>query len=307
MELVARDPVPWLLDPGNPSVRVLALKHIFKRGPTELAEDQQRLLDWKPVAALRRHWDSINFWGRSDNPYFGGPVGNFGTLYLFAQLGVPRRSEIASACENLLTRGRHSEGYFAPQDVSAAPWLSFNGIALQVLTHFGYGDDPGALDAWNVMLTAFGSAPDHLGCALADRACRAGAVKALGALIHRNETQPTDRDAKAIEILCDYLLKHDYAWEGEDADWLLPRFPRYYDADIIELCHVLAHTPARDHPRAQAILRRMLALQDSLGRWSKMKTTPALSEERVLQPSRWLTFEAVHSLMLTYGDNAYAT
>ncbi|MCU0520127.1 MAG: hypothetical protein MUF84_05485 [Anaerolineae bacterium] len=306
MDLVARDPVPWLLDPGNPSARLQTLKHIYRKPAEQLFGEQQALLAWEPVARLRRHWDPMHFWGRAESPYYGGPVGNFGTLYLLTQMGVARFPEVEPVCENLLANGRREDGHYAPQGGGAAPWHCYAGMALHILTHFGYGDDPRVVSAWQALAATMREDPDHLGCVMADRACRAGAVKALAALIHCNTESPGGVDTATMGLLCEYLLAHAYDIAGEDADWAKPRFPRFYDTDLIELCHVLAHTAYRTHPTSQRLLRHMLDLQDADGRWHKEKVTPALAEERIFQPSRWLTFEAVHALVLTYGDALYA-
>lgn len=338
MKLVARDPVPWLLDPGNPSVRYQTLRHIYRQPEQELLAEQQRILTWKPVEMLRRHWDAYHFWGRIDNPYFGGFLGNFGTLYLLAQMGAPRFPEVGPTCENLLARGRRQDQLFAPEGAASAPWLSYTGMALQTLTHFGYGRDPEVSVAWRVAAEMIRDDPVHLNCAAGlsgvdgvavdERSCRAGAVKLLGALIHCSSPTgaegevPVEGRQEIERLLCDYLLAPAYGqrqgaetpWrqagpdllDGEDAEWMLPRFPRYYDTDVIELCHMLAHTARRDDPVTRHILNRVLSLQDQSGRWSKMKTTPILSEERLGEPSRWLTFEAVHALILIYGDEMYA-
>lgn len=324
LDFVARDPVPWLLDPENPAVRYLTLRHIFQQPASRLTKEQERVLAWKPVTSLLRHWDPINFWGRVDNPFYGGPAGNFGSLHLLAQLGAPRTEEIAAACENLLNRAQRPDGRFTPEGAAAAPWLSYTGMVLQILMHFGYDEDPRTLSAWEAMTAAVERDPEHLECAIGgrlplqltgpagstsrdDRVCRAGAVKVLGALIHRDEKPSGPVAEETVDRLCRYLLNHEYDWEGEDADWLLPRFPRHYDTDVIELAHVLSHTPYRAHPATTQIVRQMISLQDDAGRWPKMRTTPAFAMEGVDQPSRFLTFEAVHALMAIYGDTLYAS
>jgi len=306
MDLVARDPVPWLLDPGNPSVRLQTLRYMYGRPVTQLAAEQRALLDWEPVANLRRRCDPMHFWGRAESPYYGGPVGNFGTLHLLAQMGVPRYPEIEPVCENLLAIGRRQDGHYAPQGGGAAPWHCYAGMALHILTHFGYGEDPRVQSAWEAMAEAVRNDPDHLGCAMDDRACRAGAVKSMAAIIHCDTDAPGGDEA-TMDRLCAYLLRHTYDLEGEDSDWTKLRFPRFYDTDLIELCHVLAHTAHRAHPTSQRLLRFVLDLQDADGRWHKQKVTPALAIERIFQPSRWLTFEAVHALVLNYGGVLYAS
>jgi hypothetical protein len=53
----------------------------------------------------------------------------------------------------------------------------------------------------------------------------------------------------------------------------------------------------------------MVTLQTSQGRWPmKYSASGRLDNiESLHQPSRWLTWEAVHTLMLVYGGNTYAT
>jgi hypothetical protein len=319
MDLVARDPVPWLLDPANPSVRFQTLHHIFRKPAQELEGEQGSILTWRPVDHLRRHWDPYHFWGRADDPYFGGPVGNFGSLYLLTQLAAPGFPEIARTCESLLALGRQEDGIFSPPGEAAAPWLSYTGMALQILLHFGYEDHPAVQAAWLAAARRIEADPQGLGCRLQDRISRAGAVKMLGALTHRSAVEPVPargedrRNDAVVGILCDYLCDHAYDWVGQDAEWMLPRFPRYYDTDIVEFSHVLAHTirgyaiSSRSASAVQEVFRQMLTLQDQSGRWPKMKTTPAFAEERVFQPSRWLTFEAVHAMILAHGDAMYAS
>ena len=319
MDLVARDPVPWLLDPVNPSVRFQTLRDIFRQSAEQLENEHARILAWRPVAQLRRHWDPYHFWGRAHDPYYGGPVGNFGSLYLLTQLAAPRFPEVEQPCEDLWVYGRHEDGIFSPPGEAAAPWLSYTGMALQILLHFGYGDHPEVENAWLAAARRIEADPRRLGCLLDDRICRAGAVKMLGALLHRPAADPNapGRDFgqidSAVGLICDYLLPHAYDWEGEDAEWMLPRFPRYYDTDIVEFSHVMSHTVKgytisnRSASASKRILQQMLTLQDQSGRWTKLKTTPALAEEHVYQPSRWLTFEAVHALILAHGDAMYAS
>ncbi|MGC9346626.1 MAG: hypothetical protein ACP5JG_00690 [Anaerolineae bacterium] len=306
MDFIERDPVPWLLDPTNPSARLLTLREIFDRSEETLSEEYDRLLAWQPVRALRRHWDSHNFWGRAGNPYFGGAAGTFGTLYLLTQLGVPNIPEVESTCIDLLDNGRREDGRFGPEGTAAAPWLAYSGMVLHIMIHFGYEDDPRTQSAWGRAIQAVHADPERLDCPTEDMACRAGAIKLLKALLSRDSATRTTADESVIDFLCEYLLKHSWDWQDADRGWMQCRFPRFYDTDLIEFCHVLSETPYRAHPRCQETAQQMIGLQDASGRWSKMKATPAFSEERINQPSRWLTLEAVHSLMQIYGDETYA-
>ena len=87
--------MPWLLDPGNPSARYSdAEAYLQEVAHRALSRSRTRILAWAPIVSLRRHWVPTNYWGRAASPYYGGPVGNFGTLFLLAQVGAPRFGEI---------------------------------------------------------------------------------------------------------------------------------------------------------------------------------------------------------------------
>ena len=315
LDLLERDPVPWLLDPVNPSARLLTLRHLFKRPEAALQEENARLLAWSPIVILREHWDHVNFWGREYDPYFGGALGNFGTLYLFTQLGIsqscrPHLPEVEPACENLLDRGRGDDGRFASGSTAvvseSASWLCYTGMALQIMWGFGYEDDLRTRSALAALLHTVLLRPELLECPIASGACAHGLVKALSALVSiPTEQRGTDEEA-AIAVLGESLINYPFDFSGRDVEWLQPTFPRYYHTDIVELCRVMAQTTFRTHPRFQGWLHLLLSLKTDEGRWNKARPSPALSEERLFHPSRWLTFEAVHALTLTYGDTVYA-
>ncbi len=307
LDMVKRDPVPWLLDPVNPSVRLLTLRYVFARPEEALQAERAQLLQWEVVRQIRSHWIPVHFWGRARLPYYGGAAGNFGTLYLLAQMAVPRFEEVEPVCENLLNYGRRLDGSFSPEESLEAPWLCYTGMAMQTLWHFGYGDDLRAQSAQTAIVEAVRRAPRRLLCPVANGECNAGLVKALAGLLCVPSPLRDSETEEAILLLAGRLLDFPYDFQGRDAVWLKPVFPRYYNTDLVEACRTLAQTALRDHPRFRELVRRLVALQNEEGRWVKARTTPILPVERVLRPSRWLTFEAVHALASTYGGNPYAS
>lgn len=308
LDLLKRDPVPWLLDPVNPSARLLTLRHLFKRPESALQEENARLLAWSPIVVLREHWDAINFWGREHDPYFGGALGNFGSLYLLTQLGLSRIPEVEPACENLLNQGRDENGRFSTGNaaIDSVPWLCYTGMALQIMWRFGYNNDLRVRSALAALLHTVLLRSELLACPIASGVCTHGLVKALAALVSIPSEERSSDEVAAIEVLGESLINYLFDFTGRDADWLQPTFPRYYRSDIVELCRVVSQTDFRTHPRFQGWLYLLLSLKNEEGRWNKARPTPALSEERLHHPSRWLTFEAVHTLTLTYGDTIYA-
>jgi hypothetical protein len=306
LDVVNRDPVPWLLDPSNPSARYLTLKLIFEAPAAKLAAEQTRILDWQPVQALIDHWDRTNYWGRLANPYYGGPMGNFGTLYLLCQLGVPRFPKVEPVCENLLQRGRSPEGYFMSETSRLAPWLCYTGMALETLIHFGYGEDARTRSSWQTLIRTILDTPDAMICPLADNLCQDGLVKVMRALLLRPEPERTTEDQAALRWVREQLTQHAALLHTRERTVKEIHFPRHDHTDIVELGHTLAQTRARTHPRVGELLEDVLTLQTQVGRWPKQAITPELNVEGIQQPSRWLTLEAVHTVMLIYGGNAYA-
>ncbi len=305
LEVMRRDPVPWLLDPVNPSVRLLTLRGIFGKPLAALQGEQQALLAWKPVSDVFRQFSPENLWGWRENPYHGSMVGTFGTLVLLAQLGLPRTEEIALACENLLHYGRTLEGRFKPPELADSMWFCYTGMALQVLWHFGYGDDPRVRSTLDMMEQSLTQGIETLTCAAAGGPCQWGLTKLLGGLLMVPPDQRSPRLNLALDRLIEYLITFPYDFERRDVSWLQPAFPRYYDSDLVELAYLVAQTDYRLHPAFLKLLGRMTALQNEHGQWLKLRRTFVFVVEKVNEPSRWLTFQAVQALMWIYGGNDY--
>lgn len=307
LDYIHRDPVPWLLDPENPSARLLTLRHIFRRPEAELASEYSAVLAWKPVQTLIRYANPVSFWGRAENPYFGAAAGTFGILYTLAQMSAPPFDIALDACEHLLAHGRLADGRFAPDTAQPEIWLCYTGMALQLLYHFGLGDDPRVQSARQTLVQALLSHPWQFHCPIAGGECAAVAVKALAGLQSIPTAARTAEDEQAMQQLAEILLRWPFDWERRDAEWLRLRFIRYYETDLLELSHVLAYAGHTEHVRLREFTAQLLAQQSEEGRWQKSRAAASeLQIERIFQPSRWLTFEAVHTLMLVYGGNAYA-
>ncbi|MCD6344140.1 MAG: hypothetical protein J7M17_00840 [Anaerolineae bacterium] len=225
LDFVKRDPVPWLLDPANPSARLLTLRDIFRRPETALAREYAAVLAWEPLRALIAQAHPVNFWGRADNPTFGGPAGTLGTLYALAQLGIPAFPQAQEACENLLRHGRLPDGRFSPADSPSPPWLCYTGMALQTLWHFGFGEDLRVRSAQAALVQAVLQHPRQLECPLAGGGCPWGMVKALAGLLNTPPEQQTAEVEAAIETLAGRLLAHTFDFTGRDAAWLDLYFP----------------------------------------------------------------------------------
>ncbi len=309
LEKMTRDPVPWLLDPINPSARWLTLRDIFQRPVAELGREREALLAWAPVQTLMAQADSHNFWSRATDPYFGGPLGTFGTLYALAQADVPSFPIAERASESLFSAGQSADGRFALSTPGPQIWLCYTGMALQILWHFGWGEDPRTDAARAILVQIINQLPARLTCPLVGDRCAPGEAKALAGLLSIPAERRKAADNDAIAKLAERLLTQ-FGKQEQDSQWQPSNFPRYYGSDIIELTYLLARAGWHTHPRFRELLQELLTLQTAQGRWCKDRGSGGyLDVEPVYQPSRWLTWQAVVTLIMVYGqaENPYAT
>ena len=305
LKKLKRDPVPWLLDPVNPSARLLTLRAVFQRPERELAREQEALLAWEPVQTLMAEADENNFWGRGADPYFGGPLGTFGTLYALMQARVPPFPRARQASAALLSAGQAADGRFALRSRGEEIWLCYTGMALQTLWYFGLGGDP-RTDAARAFLVQKINQTAQLTCPLVGERCIHGESKALAGLLSIPAQHRLEEDSTAIVSLAKQLLAHSAGKTVQQPG----TYPRYYNSDLIELVYLLARAGQHEHPQFQNLLRELLALQTKEGHWRKGQGIGGyLDVEPDYQPSRWLTWQVVSTLLLVYGQegNPYAS
>ena len=295
------DPIPWLLEPQNPSARYLTLRHLLDSGEpdSQVTEARAAIQTWPPVREILALMDPLDFWGRADRPFYGGAVGTHATLTLLAELGMPRTPQLEAACENLFEHGQHESGGFTYDGTPGRILLCYTGSAIRTLLHFGYRDDPRLERAFDYLVTR-SATPGGLTCPYADgEECQWGITKALAALAELSDADRTPDRMRTVEILADAVLDHEFDFEGRDARWLNFGFPLDYQSDLVELCDVLARLDYCLDPRLRRLLDIVLAAQTAEGRWIKQYGTRALQVEERGQPSKWITIRALRALKHT--------
>jgi len=294
------DPIPWLLEWENPSARYLTLRHVLDSDEpdSQVTEARAAIETWPPVRDVLALMDPVDFWGRAEEPFYGGAMSTHATLHLLAELGVRRTPRLEAACENLFEHGQHESGGFTYDGTPGRVHLCYTGNAIRTLLHFGYGGDPRLERAFRY-LARRAQAPDGSGCPYAyGGACLWGAVKALAAFADvPGGARPTDWGG-AIERLADLLLDHAFDFEGDDAAWLDLGFPQDYQSDLVELCDVLARLGYVLDTRLERLLDAVLENQSAEGRWIKRQGTRVLQVEDRGEPSKWITIRALRALKL---------
>lgn len=295
------DPLPWLLEPENPSVRCWTLTDLLDRpgGDADVQEartaiPQQALV--KEIFALQH---PEGFWGDDETkPYTAqGAVAALSLLYM---LGVPPDARTAAGCDSFLRFCQHASGGFSlTKTLRSGIFPCTTGEHLPFLVYFGLAADPRVQAAFAFLVTDM-AADDALDCGrYQHRACLWGAIAALNGLAVLPAELRSAQSARVVQRLADALLEGPYDFTGEHKRWLTLGVPRAWDL-LSALKALAAHGYARDS-RFVPLLELILARQDDQGRWPCGSVSRTWPIEQRNRPSKWITLDALRVLKQMQG------
>jgi len=170
------DPLQWLLEPDNPSVRYLTLRHLLGR-PEDDPETQTAraaIPDSPVVKRIFARQDPAGFWGDPATPYQPKYKATYWTLMVLGHLGLSRddervrraaeyvfrfqqpvggfaelgeeaaRREYVRKAQKARERGKKppEESDFLADSIHQATLSCLTGNVVAALLRLGYGDDP---------------------------------------------------------------------------------------------------------------------------------------------------------------------
>ena len=286
------DPLPWLLEPENPSVRYWTLMDLLDRPVSDpdvqeirAAVTQQPLV--KELFALQH---PEGYWGEETKPHSAqGAVGVLSLLYI---LGVIPDRRTAAGCDSFLKNCQHESGGFSmTRKVRSGIFPCTTGAHLPWLVYFGLGDDPRVRAAFAFLIEDM-SADEALDCGrYQHRDCLWGAISALDGLAVLPSDMQSEQSKRVVTELADVLLDARYDFEGEHKRWLTFGVPRAWDL-LSALKALAAHGYARD-ARFLPLLKRILDCQDDQGRWECGSVSRTWPIEKRNRPSKWITLDAL--------------
>lgn len=324
------DPLEWLLEPGDPAVRHLALRQLLDRpaADPDVVTSRRAAMAADPIASILAAEAPDGHWEKPGPGYATKYRGTVWQLIFLDQLGAdPGDERVRRACEYVLSHSQADNGGFGASGVaSAGPPPSsrvihcLTGNLLRALIGFGLLDDPRVVQAldWQARaITGEGVATWHLsGTSGPGFACGAneglpcawGAIKALAGLARVPVARRSLDVSRAIETGAEFLLSRDPAIADYPAGWGTTRpsgswfklgFPAGYVADVLQNLEVLAELGFARDPRLVNAIEWLLAKQDTRGRWKNEyayngKTWANI--ERQGQPSKWVTLRACRFL-----------
>jgi hypothetical protein len=314
-QYVRGDPLSWLLEEDNPSVRYFVLRDLLGRpaDDPDLMEARASITTSQPVREILEAQYPQGYWvkpGRGYSPKYRATVWQ---LIFLADLGVRAHEAIDRACQFVLEHSLVSEeGLFSATKASTGTIVCLNGNLLRALQHLGYGDYPTVRTVSEALAKTI--VEDGFKCRAnaTDRArketwlpCAWGAIKALRALALIPQEQRSPTLKLAMDWGVDFLMSRDPAVADYPSGsglvsplWFKLGFPLGYTSDILEALDALVRLGHGGDERLWPAIELVLEKQDSAGRWplerTLTKTWTSFGEKN--RPSKWVTLKALRML-----------
>jgi hypothetical protein len=324
--LLRSDPLPWLLEEDNPSVRYFALKDIlgFPSRDKRVISARKAIIEKGTVPKILVKQKEGGYWEKAEDFYVRAKYkGTIWQLIILAELGVDGSDpRLKNACEFVLRisqdrksggfsylGGRRGGGYHN----AVIPCLTGNMV--WSLIRLGYLDDSRVKRGirWITTFQRFDDRssrpPNSWPYEKRDNCwgrhtCHSGAAKALKALAEIPDKKRSRAVKRTIEAGADYFLKHHVYKRSHNLSkfvkpkWTKFGFPMMWDGDALEVFEILTRLGYRD-ARMQDAAEFILSKQDASGRWTLEDTYNGRFQvdiEKKGEPSKWITLFALKAL-----------
>lgn len=327
-----KDPLPWLLEPDNPSVRYFALTDLLDRpqDDPEVVAAKVAINIGFPVKNVLGAMYADGFWVKPGAGYSPKYRSTVWSVIFLDQLGADGKDpRIRAACEYVLSHTQAPNGGFgssarveAAHPPNSAVIHCLHGNLLRAMLDLGLGDDERVQRAieWQARAITGDKFTDYyksgtpgpgFRCvANYGEPCAWGAVKALRALAHISKDQRTPQVKKAIRVGTAFLLsrdptKADYpSGDGRiSSSWWKLGFPSGYVADVLQNLEVLAELGHAQDKRLRPAIEWLLSKQDTRGRWKNQYAYSGklwVDFEPQGGVSKWVTLRACRVLKASF-------
>jgi hypothetical protein len=314
------DPLPWLLEPDNPSVRCFALRDLLDRPATDadLRAARAAIMDSEPVRAILAARHADGYWVKPGPGYSPKYTSTVWQVMFLADLAADAADErVRQSCEYLLAHAQASSGGLSLTTAPSGVLHCLNGNLTYALLTLGLPPDDDriqrALD-WQAKAilgedaTFYASGttgPDFECVANWKLPCAWGAIKALKAFALLPPEARSPRIQRAVDAAVEFMFSRDLAradypyQERISSDWFKFGYPLSYTSDILEALEALAGLGHARDPRLANAIEFVLSKQDGQGRWKLEHTINRkmwVDIEQRGKPSKWVTLRALRVL-----------
>jgi hypothetical protein len=321
------DPLPWLLEQDNPSIRYYALTELLDRPfhDPEVQSTKSNVLRSSPVTDILRQQHDTGYWGRPER-YLERFVGTIWQVLLLLELGCdPQHPQIQKAAQFLLDTGFDTEQqcFLSWKGIPQAP--CYHGILLWGLLRCHYENDPRvqAILQWVVRTMEFHdgdeqvSNPDDM--CLGRHTCIRGVLPVLQALAEVPAAVVTPEISNCLQAGNEFLLLHHLYKRSHSLSKPISAymtrltFPHFYYPDVLQALLLLTQQGYHDD-RMQAAIQYLQKKQADTGAWTLQRLynerrpndlfPVVVSIEERGQPSKWITLRALIALKRWYQMSA---
>jgi hypothetical protein len=325
------DPIPWLLEDNNPSVRYFTLIDILEKAENDpvVKEAKEEIMKKGMVPKILAKQKEEGCWEDSQKFYTAKYKGTVWQIIILAELAADGKgSRIKKACEFLLenSQDRKSNGFSiwvsaktgGGRPSGVIPCLTGNLVCS--LIKLGYLQDVRVQKGinWITTYSRFddginerpkGGPFDRFVACWGKHSCHMGVVKTIKALAEIPLNQRSKEVKNTIEEGAEYFLKHHIYKRSHDLSrvskpgWLRLGFPLMYQTDILEILGILTRLSYHDE-RMQEAIDRLISKQDNQGRWKLESTFNGRFQTNIEQkgkPSKWITLNALRVLKNFYS------
>jgi hypothetical protein len=307
--LLRADPVPWLLEPENPAVRFLTLRHLLDRPADEpdMLAAQAAIPGYPPVAELLARQKADGYWVKRDY-YLPKHTGTFWVLSALGDVGLTAEHPlIKKSCEFMFAFQREQGPFCRRRRVSGRgivwdtePGVCTHARIVRFLIQFGYGDDPRMRAAIKWLMAT--QRPDGMwDCG---RPTRPGCLRAthdvlrVAALDPKTAAHPAV--ARGAAVVCDLLMERSMSRYHVGIAWTTLQWPPF-DYGLVGTLDSLARLGyTLDHPKIAQAVDYLLSRQSADGSWPLDETSdrPPFDPGPMGKPNKWVTLEALQALRL---------
>jgi hypothetical protein len=327
------DPIKWLLEKSNPSVRYLTLTEILDMpgADSQAIKAQKEIMAEGTVPQIMASQKDEGYWENPKSFYTAKYKGSVWQLLILAELGADGNDpRIKKACEFIFENSQDRESHGFSMNHSARtgggrhseviPCLTGNMV--WALIKFGYLNDSRIVRAidWITTYQRFddgteekdlpqGWPYDRLEICWGRHTCHMAVAKTLKALAAIPPDERSGDVTNSLEDGVEYLLKHRIYKRSHDLSrvskpgWLRFGFPLMYQTDVLEILGILTDLGCRDE-RMQEAIDLLVSKQDSKGRWTLKNTFNGRFQvdiEEKGKPSKWITLNALRVLKKYYS------
>jgi hypothetical protein len=314
LERLSGDPIPWLLEAENPSVRYWTLLDILDHSDDDpkVRAVRAAIPTCSPVAELLAAQKREGYWVKRDY-YLPKSYGTFGVLSVLADLGLTADNEhVQRGCDFLFAHQREHGAFCRRRRVrgrgivwEAQPDPCTHARIVRFLIQFGYGDDPRTRAAVDWLLA--NQRDDAMW--LCNRASRHGCLRAtldyLRAAALDPETAAHPASARAAAVVCDLLMEPRMGRYHVGDLWPILEYP-YFGYGVISALDALARLGyTLEQPRVAVAMEYLLSRQLPDGTWPLDQSAPRPPFD-VGQPgasNKWLTLDALRVIKLLHGQD----